>query len=556
MGCICHNEIKNSNDYIVYICETKLTTDKNIYEIVTIDSEVLQKTQNLTFIEQCQKITTNPILKDFFCSKINSNSTLFYIFKNKRLINLAFEDAKKFCPFEETFIKLLVINAENIIHNEKITKENIINYISEFENNPLLTAKLNITKLNEKLKYSQNEKLSCTSLKLNEEYYDYELKEQNENNELSITRKINQNTINKIKQKLFFGKTPEKIKNKNLNNIETNENNNNENSEIKKLNIFETDLSEFNYVSSLFDILQQFSYFQIFYFNDNENVNENVWNKICGFIKDNYSLRIIDINGNDLNDQLIETLSISLINKRIRVLNIANNNLTNNGIKELSKFLKNNKTLQNIDCSGNSKLNFGIESVDYIMTSLENHPNILCINLSFMDLTGCGKYIKTFLTTNLSIKNIILRDTKLNSKDFKLIFEGVGLSESLNKIDVSLNKLGGEGSIDFIASGIIKNNKLTGIKLDNIGINMNNYSKLFDAFTNSSSLVDYSLSYNSELKPKMVLSFFLNLTHLKSLEYIPFDSKNDEDKGKELTLEEKKIIEGFKKRSDIKFIWK
>ena len=42
---------------------------------------------------------------------------------------------------------------------------------------------------------------------------------------------------------------------------------------------------------------------------------------------------------------------------------------------------------------------------------------------------------------------------------------------------------------------------------------------------------------------------------VKNLEYIPYDKNNPEDKNKELTLDEKKILEKYKtERPDLNFI--
>ena len=54
-----------------------------------------------------------------------------------------------------------------------------------------------------------------------------------------------------------------------------------------------------------------------------------------------------------------------------------------------------------------------------------------------------------------------------------------------------------------------------------------------------------------------MLSFFIKQMQVKNLEYVPYDKNNNEDKNKELTLEEKKLFEKFKiERPDMKFIYK
>ena len=83
---------------------------------------------------------------------------------------------------------------------------------------------------------------------------------------------------------------------------------------------------------------------------------------------------------------------------------------------------------------------------------------------------------------------------------------------------------------------------------------MENYEIIFEAIKLNIKISHYNLSYNSSLKPKMVLNFFLGLTHVKYLEYIPYSHL---DKGKELTLEEKKLIEQYKnERKDLELNYK
>ena len=70
-------------------------------------------------------------------------------------------------------------------------------------------------------------------------------------------------------------------------------------------------------------------------------------------------------------------------------------------------------------------------------------------------------------------------------------------------------------------------------------------------------ITHYTVNYNSKIKPKIMLNFFMKQMHVKTLEYEPYDKTNDEDKNKELTLEEKKLFEKFKtERPDMELIYK
>ena len=95
------------------------------------------------------------------------------------------------------------------------------------------------------------------------------------------------------------------------------------------------------------------------------------------------------------------------------------------------------------------------------------------------------------------------------------------------------------------------------LKMDQININNDNYNIIFEAIEKNKTIKKYSINYNSNIKPKIVINFFTKQMHVKYLEYIPFDKENEKDKNKELNLEEKKLFEKLKaERPDMTLIYK
>ena len=213
--------------------------------------------------------------------------------------------------------------------------------------------------------------------------------------------------------------------------------------------------------------------------------------------------------------------------------------------------------LKILNLSRNAQTQFKSDGVKLIVDALISNPNIESIDFSFMNLTGCGKYIGNLISDNKSIQNIYLRSVQLNVIDFKNIFEPLKYSKTLKEIDISFNDMGGDGSLQFIADGIKENKSLNSLKMDKINITNDNYQIIFDAIEKNKTIKSYSVSYNSKLNPKIMLNFFLKQKQVKHLEYEPFDKENPEDKKKELTLEERKLFEKFKTdRPDMELIYK
>ena len=225
--------------------------------------------------------------------------------------------------------------------------------------------------------------------------------------------------------------------------------------------------------------------------------------------------------------------------------------------KIISDFLKNNKTLQILNLSRNAQVQFKSEGVKYIIDSLLHNKNIEQIDLSYMNLTGCGVHIGNLISKNKSIENIILRGVLLNFNDFKNIFTPLKQSATLKEIDISMNDMGGDKSLQIISDAIKVNTSLECLKIEQININNDNYNIIFDGIENNKTISKYFISYNSDIKPKIVVDFFMKQKHVKHLEYIPYDKENEKDKKKELTLEEKKLFEKCKnERTDMELIYK
>jgi Ran GTPase-activating protein (RanGAP) involved in mRNA processing and transport len=246
-----------------------------------------------------------------------------------------------------------------------------------------------------------------------------------------------------------------------------------------------------------------------------------------------------------------------LSDKRIRFLNLSENFITIDGVKIIAEFLKNNKTLQKLNLSRNAQTQFKSEGVKCILDSLLNNKNIEFIDFSFMNLTGCGESIGNFITKNKSIENIVLKNVLLNYNDFKNIFVPLKKSKTLKEIDVSMNDMGGDKSLQIIADAIKENTSLECLRIDQININNDNYNIIFEAIENNKTIQKYSINYNSDIKPKIVINFFMRQMQVKYLEYIPFDKENDNDKNKTLSLEERKMFEKLQAdRPDLKLIYK
>ena len=536
--------LKEEDEFTVITSELYKSSNSEIYIIKKLSEVRHKKLKGLYLLNQC---TSNDSQKLFFESEtLPENSIIYYFSSSSKIPTLkTYSEIEAFQPFNDPQFYKIIILSTNSSTNDNISNLEISKYIQD-KGGFKYDMVLDFTKSEENL--SQMEKdviknnmiISISSVGFEEQ----KLNPDNKNEIFKITGNINNNSILYVIKWLFNDKMPK----------EGNDNSDIINNQIKHIMIKNSIIDDINSFNKLVNILNCFP-IQLFTFCENSISNDiKWWEQISKILKNNYSIKYIDFHSQNINDEIIPVLVKPLSDKNIKIMDLGGNNLTSKGCEIISENLKIVNSSQKLYFRNNHKILFKSDGVKFITEGLINNENIEFLEFSNMDITGCGIYLKEIIKNKSNFKYLFVKNCKLNCKDFKYIFEEIEQSESIKEVDVSDNNMGGDKALQYIA-GAIKNNKsLTYLGMENLNINMDNYEIIFDAIKFNIDISSYTLSYNSGLKPKIVLSFFLGLTHVKYLEYIPY---GPHDKGKELTLEEKKLIEQFKnERKDLELIYK
>ena len=554
MGC----SSTNNSSYLIQYCSlNQLGQNENIFQINFIDEEQILKEEGKKLINQMGTFNTSQEIKDFLNRNNFETNTMFYYFLRQEPLIKNYEQTKKYIPYNlPQLYKVIFLAIEN---NKNITNLVIENKTKSLKENNFIGYKIDFSNMEKIIEGVNNSNITKDSLSLNEENFSSGEIEENED-DLLICEEINEETYKRVSDKL-------KNENVEINletNFETNSNvinnikNKKLNGQIKSVKIIESNIDDLIIFIKIMKLITDKDTIKKFYFVSN-NINSDFdgWNAIASFFEQNYNLRYIDLHSATIYDYHLNDLMKPLFDKRIRYLNLSENFITSDGAKIISEFLKNNKTLQALNLSRNAQCQFKAEGVKYILDSLLFNKNIERIDFSFMNLTGCGEHIGKFISNNKSIEAINLRNVLLNFNDFKNIFTPLKQSASLKEIDISMNDMGGDKSLQIISDAIKVNTSLECLKIEQININNENYNIIFDGIENNKNITKYYFSFNSDVKPKIVINFFMRLNHVKFLEYIPYDKDNEKDKNKELTLEEKKLFEKCKsERTDMKLIYK
>jgi len=556
MGC----SSSDSSSYIIQYCTlNQLPNKENIFQIKLLEEEKILKEEGKKLIDQMGKFNSSNNIKEFLNRNNFETHTMFYYFLREEPILKNYEQTKKYFPYNlPQLYKVIFLSIEN---NKNITNLIIENKTKFLKESNFIGYKMDFNDMAKILEEVNNSKITKDSLSLRDEDLSFEGEVEEKEDELIICEQIKEETFIRISNKFKLENKEENYENNNLetssnliNNINSSRRHN---TKIKSIKIVESTIEDLIIFNKIMKFISKKTIKKFFFVGNNINSDFEGWEAISSFFEQNYNLRYLDLHNSTIYDYHLTDLMRPLSDKRIRFLNLSENFITIDGVKIIAEFLKNNKTLQKLNLSRNAQTQFKSEGVKCILESLLNNKNIECIDFSFMNLTGCGESIGNFITKNKSIENIVLKNVLLNFNDFKNIFVPLKKSKTLKEIDVSMNDMGGDKSLQIIADAIKENTSLECLRIDQININNDNYNIIFEAIENNKTIQKYSISYNSDIKPKIVINFFMRQMQVKYLEYIPFDKENDNDKNKSLSLEERKMFEKLKvDRPDLKLIYK
>ena len=285
----------------------------------------------------------------------------------------------------------------------------------------------------------------------------------------------------------------------------------------------------------------------------------DIWDNIIYLLQENNNIRWVDLHKSNMNNEILESISKVCENKRFRYLDLSENFINQDGAVLLEEFLSKNKTLQRLILNNNDLENFKKQGVESICKGLENHPNIQLIDLSSMVVTGCGDSIGKLIKSTKSLKSIILKDCLLNLRDIQNICKALSqpnISNTINNVDLSYNDMASDRSLEEIGKMIKVNRTLTKLFLEKMNINMDNYNFILNGLNENDKINQFNFSFNPNVKPRLILEYFLHRKKLYSLTYIPYRANvNDKGPKVEFNLDEKKIIKKFKdKRRKVKLI--
>ena len=301
---------------------------------------------------------------------------------------------------------------------------------------------------------------------------------------------------------------------------------------INKIILAECDFSAecLFYLKEFIDMLINYKNLLQIKIYQNKNISTNFigWKLLKKLFSENFNIRWVSLKNGYLDDRLTEIIISSMLLKRIRYLNISNNNITNKAMYHLNKFLIKNQTLSVLYMSKNP--NITIDGIRLITNALQMHPNILKLDISYMNLEGGGMFFASLLSENKCLQELNLRKTNLSKNDIIFLSSKLISEESrIICLDIGLNPNIGDEGLKEIGKIINNNRSLKSIGLDGLNLSMNNYLPIFEAICKNRTIESYSLNMNSGLPFKGILNFFLKNPQVKEISISPWDIETEFD---------------------------
>ena len=301
---------------------------------------------------------------------------------------------------------------------------------------------------------------------------------------------------------------------------------------INKIILAECDFSAecLFYLKEFIDMLINYKNLLQIKIYQNQNITTSFvgWKLLKKLFSENFYIRWVSLKNGYLDDRLTEIIISSMILKRIRYLNISNNNITNKAMYHLNKFLIKNQTLSVLYMSKNP--NITINGIRLITNALQMHPNILKLDISHMNLEGGGIFFSSLLNENKCLQELNLRNTNLSKNDIVYLASKLINEDSrIISLDIGLNSNIGDEGLKEIGKIIYNNRSLKSIGLDGLNLSMNNYLPIFEAICKNRTIETYSLNMNSGLPFKGILNFFLKNPQVKEISITPWDIETEFD---------------------------
>ena len=194
----------------------------------------------------------------------------------------------------------------------------------------------------------------------------------------------------------------------------------------------------------------------------NNNMTEKVAEDLANVIKNNIGLEEILISHNDLKSSAAVVLQALKEGSKLKILDLSSNSMTEQVAEDLANVIKANSNLEQLNL-GNNKLG---PSTRIILQALKGNSKLVSLNLNSNNMTGqAADDLASVIKSNSSLEKLYLSENGLKSSAV-IILQALKGNSKLRFLDLNSNNMTGQVA-EYLADVIMKNPNLEQLGLRN-----------------------------------------------------------------------------------------
>lgn len=179
----------------------------------------------------------------------------------------------------------------------------------------------------------------------------------------------------------------------------------------------------------------------------NHGLGATAMDALGNALDNNTIVKVLDLEGNSLNDAGLEDLCILLRgNMHIENLNLSGNLFSSKGMVAISHLLESNKSLTSIYLARNKLIDTDLEILCNCLEDSNN--NLQTLDVSYNNFTPeSGHILSRFLSITSRLKELSIAGNNFGPEGTMLVFDGLRGNSSLTILNVACNEISDRGMI-------------------------------------------------------------------------------------------------------------
>ena len=241
---------------------------------------------------------------------------------------------------------------------------------------------------------------------------------------------------------------------------------------VTNFHVHKNNLGQLGTFYKLLNKISSMGTIKTFTFSENVNLNnfDQGWLLIGSLLRNTRFLEELCISYSYMTDRTFLSLVDSLSGKNLRKLDLSGNFLSFHSIKELVTFLPNFTELEELCLQQNTVNDFKADSVKLIVDVLKEGNKLKKFDISGMNLTGCGVFLKDLFKKCVCLEELGLKGIRMNKDDFQTLLECLEGNEVLRILNIGCNDTNIAETpaklVDFVAKTKVKK-----LSIEECGIN-------------------------------------------------------------------------------------